>query len=281
VILHGGDTLIRSMSIYLAVTPCGRACSVDRFVQLYRAKSFLPPIRVSVWGQRLISYNVALVYFTTLWLKWDGDKWRRLTAAYYPERLAEFYRFPVPDFFKSLFVARIATFGTIVVEFLLGTLVFFPPARKWVLVAGVLMHSYIEYTMNIPLFSFMIVSCYVTFYNGEEISGFFQRLGLRLRRFHVTVRLPQGKRLRPAAAGFLAAVDPLRMVAYLPGQDEEWRCVSYDGAQITAVRALRTRCLGLWVISWLPGLLPRYIQGALEDEHQSEAKGSPAVRAGQ
>ena len=48
---------------------------------------------------------------------------------------------------------------------------FFRPLRKYVLIAGILMHGYVEYSMNIPLFSYLMVSTYICFYDGEEISA--------------------------------------------------------------------------------------------------------------
>jgi len=263
-ILHGGDTVMRVMALYIAITPCGRACSLDRLIAQWRAKSVLPLAKVSFWGQRVIAYNVALIYFTTVWLKWDGDKWRHLIATYYPERLAEFYRFPYPDFIKSLWMARVATLGTILVEFSLGTLVFFKPTRKYAILGGVLMHVYIEYTMNIPLFSFLMITTYVIFFEGEEISGFFERAGLRLRRWHVVLRYPAGMRLQPRVAGFLQAVDPLRMISYLPGETPEWTASTLDGKPARPFAAILKRCPGIWVFAVWPGFRRKLLVGGLE-----------------
>jgi hypothetical protein len=261
-ILHGGDTVLRFATIYLAVTPCGRACSLDRLIAIWKDRESHAPVRVSIWGQRLYQYNMALVYFTTLWLKWDGDKWRNgfvpslnaPVATYYPERLAEFYRFWVPDFLKSQVMAKITTCGTVIVEFLLGTLVFFPPARKWVLLSGLLMHIYIEYSMNVPLFAFLMVTLYVAFYDGHEIAGWAERWGLRLRRWHVTVRLPKGMELTPRGVAFLDVIDPLKMVAYLPGTGPSWSASRFDGTPIPVSRAIGSRSMGAWVFAWFPGV---------------------------
>ena len=80
------------------------------------------------------------------------------TATWYPVRLAEFYRFPVPSFLNDLPIVYLTTYGTLIVEFSLATAVFFRPLRKYVLLAGVLLHGFIEYSMNIPFFSFLMIS---------------------------------------------------------------------------------------------------------------------------
>jgi hypothetical protein len=256
IILHGGDTLMRVMVLYLAVAPVGRACSVDRLVRLWKGKEGPEPVRVSLWAQRLIMYNMALIYFTTVWLKWGGTLWRDGTATYYPARLAEFYRFPVPRFLNDVPMVYVTTYGTLLVEFALATLVFYRPFRKWVLLSGLMLHGYIEYSMNIPLFSWLMVSMYICFYDGEEVSAWFQRQGQRLKRFAMIVRLPKGTRLSPTGVAFFDAADPLKLVTYLPG----------DGAAITKADARRSwmRSMGAWIFGWIPGLWMRLLSRKVE-----------------
>jgi uncharacterized membrane protein YphA (DoxX/SURF4 family) len=269
-ILHGGDTVLRVSVIYLAVSPCGRACSVDRLVGLWRNRAPHRIADVSLWSQRLIMFNVALIYFTSVWNKWDGEKWRTLTATYYPERLAEFFRFPYPDFLKSLWMAKITTAGTLLTEFSLGTLVFFPPARKYVLFAGVLMHSWIEYSMNIPLFSFMMISSYVIFFQGEEISAWALRMGLRLRKFHVQIRLPKSQKLTPRGVAIFSAIDPLGLLTFLPGDRHDASALTHDKNEISVQRALATRCVGGWLFLWLPKMASKMLFACLEEDVEIE-----------
>jgi hypothetical protein len=264
IILHGGDTVLRLATIYLAVSPCGKACSLDRLIGLWKNREPHGPIKVSFWSQRLFQYNLSLIYFTTLWLKWDGTKWRDLTATWYPSRLPEFYRFPVPEFFKSLLMTKVATLGTVTTEFLLGTLIFFPPARKWVILAGILMHAYIEYSMNIPLFSFLMYAMYLSFFEGHEFTGWAERMGLRMRKWHVEVRLPSGTKLTPRGVAFLSAIDPFKMVAYLPGMGASWAAARLDGTPIPVGKAIATRSAGSWIFAWMPGFLSKLVSQTLE-----------------
>jgi hypothetical protein len=229
-----------------------------------------------------MEFNVALVYFTSIWYKWDGEKWRTLVATYYPERLAEFYRFPVPEFLKSMWMAHITTAGTIATEFSLGTLVFFAPTRKYVLLAGVMMHAWIEYSMNIPLFSFLMISSYVVFFEGEEIIAWARRLGMRLRKLHVEVRLPEGQQFTPRGVAFFSALDPLGLVYFLPGTGTSFTAASIDrNGPLNLDRALWTRSVGGWIFLWIPGLPGRLLKACLEPvhHHQNGAMATEEVTA--
>lgn len=96
-ILHSGDTLMRMSAIYLAVAPSGAACSLDRLRQLWKGggTNIAAPL-ISVWPQRVIQAQVAIVYLATFWWKMYGSLWRDGTASYYPSTLHEFDRFWVP-----------------------------------------------------------------------------------------------------------------------------------------------------------------------------------------
>jgi hypothetical protein len=255
-ILHGGDTVLRVMVLYLAISPCGRACSLDRLFRLWNGKDSGAPVRISLWPQRLIQYNMALIYFTTLWLKWYGSLWKNGTATWYPARLAEFYRFPVPAFVNELPFVKITTYGTLLIEFALGTLVFYKPARKWVLLSGIALHGWIEYSMNIPLFGYLMVSMYICFYEGTEIQDWAIRVGRAMKRYAVTVHLPAGMRLDPRGVAFFDAADPFKLVTYTPGSDD--RISSGDA------RRSWTHSLGAWTCGWIPGLWRRLLSEAAE-----------------
>jgi hypothetical protein len=270
-ILHGGDTVIRLMCLYLALSPCGRACSVDRLRRIWKGVESSAPVRVSLWSQRLIMYNMALIYFTTTWLKRTGDLWMNGTATYYPAHLGEFGRFPYPSFVNSPAVVMVTTYGTLVLEFLLSTLVFYRPARKYVLAGGLLMHAWIEYSMNVPLFSYLMVSCYITFYDGEEVSAWFRKQGEKLSRWAVHIEMPSGQQLDPRGHSFFGAVDPLGLVHY-----ERSEAPALTAASL---RKSWSRSLGALPWGWWPGLWKRLLTAALEPvpiEVESPRKGKRA-----
>ena len=75
----------------------------------------------------------------------------------------------MPEFLERQPFLGLTTYGTLIVEVALGTLFFWKPARKWVLISGLALHAYIEYRFNIPMFAFIITSTYIAFYEGEEV----------------------------------------------------------------------------------------------------------------
>lgn len=178
-ILHGGDTVMRVMVLYLAIAPSGAAVSLDRYFARKKGKAPEIPPEVSLWPQRLVAFNCSLIYLTTTWAKWFGQLWKSGDATWYPARLHEFERFPVPSFLNDYPFVKLTSFGTLAVEFSLATLVWFKPLRKWVLLAGIGFHLFIEYSMNIPLFSFLMMSTYVAFYEGEEVAAWWDRFKAR------------------------------------------------------------------------------------------------------
>lgn len=263
-ILHGGDTVIRIGALYVALAPSGAACSLDRIIGLWKGKIQPGPVRVSVWVQRVLAYNTALIYFTTFWHKFGfGSHWRDMTATWYPARLHEFDRFPVPSFFNQLPVVYISTFMTLAIELALGTLVFYRPLRKWVLLGGVGLHAFIDYSMNIPLFSYLMVSLYLSFYDGEEVEAWAQGLGLRFAKYKASVFLPQRMRFKPPAGAAIEAMDPLGLVSYEPGESPSWEAIA-GRKHVRPFRASLSRSIGAWPLGAVPFLWKRLLTGALE-----------------
>ena len=178
-LLHGGDTVMRISAIYMAIAPSGAAFSLDRFFAVRKGLAPPQPPLVSMWPQRLIAYNCCLIYLTTTWSKWFGMLWKTGVATWYPARLHEFDRFPVPGFVNEFPFVYLTTYGTLATEFALATLVWFKPLRKWVLLAGICFHGYIDYSMNIPLFGYLMMALYISFYEGEEVAAWYDRLKAR------------------------------------------------------------------------------------------------------
>ena len=179
-ILHSGDTLVRAMLLYIAVAPSGAAISLDRWIALRKGTAPAEPPEVSMWPQRMMQIQVAIVYFTTVWHKSFGDWWLNGTATWYTPQLDEFDRFPVPAFFDQQPMIAVTTYFTLLIELALGTLVFARPMRKWVLLGGVLLHIGIEYRMNIPLFAAIMVATYMVFYEGHETAAWMAKVRGRL-----------------------------------------------------------------------------------------------------
>lgn len=265
VILHGGDVILRMALIYVALMPSGAACSVDRLIGLWKNKAPRIPIDVSMWPQRLLQIQVAIIYYTTVWSKWMGLHWKDGTASYYPMQLNEFRRFWLPDFMRENPTAiMFATYSTLIVELSLATIAFYKPLRKYALLGGVGLHLFIEYSMNIPLFAFIMMATYLSFFDGEEMSGWAQRMGERFKSLRIRLFSPAGKTLQPGPANALKAMDSFNFVEYLPGDEaEQWQAEGKTGKS-ASVRGALLRSVGAWPLALLPGAWKKLLNKALE-----------------
>lgn len=171
VIHNSGDTVMQVMSAYLVLAPAGAACSLDRLRRILRGEEDDEPPLIIPWAQRLMQIQVALIYLCASLSKAGGQPWMDGTAAYYPLHLPESVRFPMPGQNDPLVINAI-TWGTVLVEFSLATFVWVPRLRLYVIAAGVALHLGIEYTLNIPLFSFLMIASYVTFLTGDDLRHF-------------------------------------------------------------------------------------------------------------
>lgn len=180
-ILMSGDSFMRIASFYLMFSHAGGALSVDRWLRVRRGNEPGPPKLASPWAMRLLQLQLTFVYFYAFVWKAMGTMWLEGTALYYTARLPEFWRFPVPYALEHMWTIQISSWLTLLVEFSLGTLVWIKEFRYPVLIAGVLLHAGIEYSMNIPLFGLVMTSAYITFIEPRHLERLLQ--WLRLRKF--------------------------------------------------------------------------------------------------
>jgi hypothetical protein len=176
IVLNSADTFLRLASFYLVFSAAGRALSVDRWLRVRRGiEPPGEPAPAAPWAQRLIQVQLAVAYLATVHAKLHGFPWVFGTAVYYVARVREFDRFPVPYLFDHLWTIKLLTWGTLVVEFALGALVWLRDLRYPVLLAGVMLHLGLEYSMNIQLFQWVMLSAYVLFIDPRDFQRVRQR----------------------------------------------------------------------------------------------------------
>jgi hypothetical protein len=267
-ILHSGDTFLRVVSFFLIFSHAGDELSLDRLWRLWRGADGEKQPLAPPWAQRLIQWELSLVYLCGFMWKWQGPDWRNGTALYYTSRLEEFYRFPVPYLFTHLWTIKLATWSTLFVEFCLGTAIWFVEFRYWVLAAGVALHLGIEYSMNIPLFEWTMIATYILFVDPADLRRVLDgaRSWLRLadnRRSHVYFATScPGCRQR---AFLIAALDlrgavvcedvrELRDVEGVPPSQRGLLLRDYKGDWHADTAALVSLCRELplcWPLAWL------------------------------
>lgn len=168
--MNSGDSLLRVTGFWLIFAPAGAALSVDRLIRLRRRKEPSEiPLRAP-WAQRMIQIQLSLVYLATFWQKTLGATWIDGTALYYVYNLDQFHRFPLPSLMQDPMLIRIQTWVTLAIEFSLGALIWIRELRYPLLAIGLALHLTLEYSMNVPLFQWIILSTYVTFIEPEDLA---------------------------------------------------------------------------------------------------------------
>jgi hypothetical protein len=168
-ITHAGDTFLRLAGFFLIFAPAGAALSIDHFVRVWRGKETRDVQPRSPWAQRIIQLQLSLLYLATFLVKVKGAPWLQGSALFYVYHLDEFRRFPIPHWFFHPIVLKLGSWSALVLEFSLGVLIWVKEFRYVLLALGVLFHLWLEYSLNIPLFQWDILSAYVLFVDPEDL----------------------------------------------------------------------------------------------------------------
>jgi hypothetical protein len=173
-IIHSGDILLKLVLIYMCFARSGAAFSFDI---LWRKKK--PENSVPLWPQRLIAFQLAVMYFGTVFEKLLSVSWREGSAMYFVLRLEAYHRFPLPEFLTLPPMTVIATYAALIIEFSMGLAVFSKKIRNVVWPFGVCLHLGIIYTMNIPLFCELTILLYVSLFSANELKTLLSKQFLK------------------------------------------------------------------------------------------------------
>ncbi len=177
---NSGDYFLRLAAFFMMFSQAGAGFSVDRLIRVARGMELGPPKPSAPWAMRMIQLQLCFLYVAAFLWKIRGEMWLHGVAVYYPARLQEFYRFPVPYIFEHMWTIKFWTWGTLLTEFSLGTLVWIKELKYWVLLAGVLLHGGIAYSMNIPMFAQIMISTYLLWVEPEHLRRCLHWLGNKI-----------------------------------------------------------------------------------------------------
>ena len=186
IIMNSGDFLMRLFAFYLVFTPAGATLSVDRAVSKLLKRPNWNPAGERLWALRLMQIQMAAIYFEATWTKLQGSSWQNGTAIYYVLHEVEFLRFPVAPLIKdNLWLCQTLSWGTVLVETAIFSLVWFKKFRYAVLSAGILLHLGIEYSMNLPVFQWLMISGLFLFVYPRDLLKLIARTRKRLSKIFV------------------------------------------------------------------------------------------------
>ncbi|HEY3988880.1 MAG TPA: HTTM domain-containing protein [Acidobacteriaceae bacterium] len=168
-IMHGGDTFLRIAGFFLIFAPAGAALSLDRLIRIRRGLESAAIRPRAPWAQRMIQFQLALLYFCSFWWKMKGNTWLHGTALYYVLHLPSIARFPIPRWIQIPAILKIGSWLTLLFELCMGILIWFRPFRYPMLLLGLLFHLTLEYALNLPMFEWDILAAYVLFIEPADI----------------------------------------------------------------------------------------------------------------
>jgi hypothetical protein len=188
-ILTGADRVMTVLSFWMIFLPLHHHYSVDNW--LARRARLQPgrgetgaeqPATTYVFPLRVIQIQIAVIYLLTSYYKWQGALWREGDALFYTFQ-QEGYLLPTGVWLSQvapLWVFRLLTWLTLVVEAAFAPLVFFPVLQPWARAIGLLlvalMHLGIAVTMGIPDFSLVMWISYILFFEPSWVVWLEQRV---------------------------------------------------------------------------------------------------------
>jgi hypothetical protein len=171
-ILNGGDTYLRCCMFWMMFAPAGELLSLDHYLKQWwrgeKPAAEADPQR-SRWVWRLLQLQLVAVYVQCFWSKTLGNTWLDGTALYYVLHEREYLRFPLPINIENIWVSKLLTWGTLVIEFSMWSLIWIKELRYYVLAAALMLHLGIEYTMNIPVFEQAMIASLILFVEPDHI----------------------------------------------------------------------------------------------------------------
>lgn len=194
-VFNGGDQLLRIEAIFMALSPCGAALSLD---QRRRTGSFFSAQQFRPWPLRLMQIQLSIVYLATVVLKLSGETWQNGTAVMYSLRQIDLQFIRLPEWLThNLMLSNALTWGTLVVEVGLGILVWNRRCRPAVLVAGVTMHLAISLFIEVGFFTFVTLILYLAFVSPESAEKVARSVQNKLSGLTSRRRDASGPELRP------------------------------------------------------------------------------------
>ena len=138
-------------------------------VDAWRAgKSFTEFATTDPWPMRLMQIQISIVYLRTVFWKLRGKMWWDGTAAWYPLWVEAYVRYRPPGWMLKPVLIRIATWGTLVEEIAMGTLIWIREFRYPMLVTGIVFHLMLDMIMNLQFFSWIMICSLLLFVFPED-----------------------------------------------------------------------------------------------------------------
>jgi hypothetical protein len=166
----GPDVLLMVTCFLMMLSPCGAALSLDARRVARRRGTPAEPLIIP-WAQRLIQFQLCLVYFDTAVLKCSGTTWLTGQAMHYVLFNHEVGQFNLEWLASYPMLIGVLTLAALWIELALPFLLWSRPARRWIALAGAILHLGIVPIVNAPLFGEQMMAIYLLFLDRDELDA--------------------------------------------------------------------------------------------------------------
>jgi hypothetical protein len=170
-VLSSGDTVYRFFCLFLIFAPSGHQLSV-----LYPTTFLNPDATAWPWTLILVRLFMANIYLKNVLFKLLGESWRDGNATQKVLRVSIWNRKKLPSLLDHPWFYKTTTYGTLVVETALFTLIWFEDLRLGVVAAGILFHLGLWYFLRLGFFQAAMIVGLMVFVKPEEFTYFFRWL---------------------------------------------------------------------------------------------------------
>jgi len=180
---HHHTYLLAIAALLIALTPCGRSYSLDRYLAVVRAeRAGLPPPaeRGNLWGLRLIVVQLSVLYF---FAAFDKSNHAFLSGARIEQIFLWYYAgsdYPaIPGF---AWAATVVSLAVVALEYSLAFGLPFRRTRRYLVLPGLAFHAIIYVTLPVYTFSATMALLYLAYFDADDVDRIMTRLqgtGLR------------------------------------------------------------------------------------------------------
>lgn len=170
-VLNSGDTVRRFLILFLIIAPSGGQLSILDTNHLLDTEAKAWPLAVV-----MLNFFAANIYLKNIFYKLHGASWQNGTATKRALGVRIISRMSVPSLFDKKWFYAITTYGTLVIETALFTLIWFEPFRIPVIISGILLHVGMGIFLRLQLFQLSMIILLCSFIKPEEYLQLIQWL---------------------------------------------------------------------------------------------------------
>jgi uncharacterized membrane protein YphA (DoxX/SURF4 family) len=173
--LNGGHYVSAGLLFCLMWAGSGEVLSVDAWLRRRSGDGSAAPRAQPIWPLRLMRFQIAVIYLNSGLGKMYSPAWRDGSALHYVLQLNTFARFPQGLPPEWDWVATAGTYVTLIWEIAFPFLILHRLSRRLALLLGVLLHLGMALTMEVGLFSWVMLAGYIAFLDPRLLARFFTK----------------------------------------------------------------------------------------------------------